>query len=253
LCTGQLPGWQVILLESVDSTNTYLLNLPSEMKEEGLVVRAKAQTQGRGRLGRHWESPGEKGLWFSVLLKQVLPADKNYLLVFSAALAVARSLEKMMPCFPEIKWPNDVLINRKKVAGILLEQRGKPVPDNFVVVGIGINTRQTRDDFSEAYGDHATSLQLACGSAIEDEDLFKEVLRQLSVFYSHYKQGEETLIRDSFFKAGRYWGERVRLAQGNRIYEGTAVRIHSEGGLILKMQGKEQSFFAGDLLLKEWW
>jgi len=90
------------------------------MKEEGLVVRAKAQTQGRGRLGRHWESPGEKGLWFSVLLKQVLPADKNYLLVFSAALAVARSLEKMMPCFPEIKWPNDVLINRKKVAGILL-------------------------------------------------------------------------------------------------------------------------------------
>ncbi len=249
----QMIGKNIILLERVDSTNAYLLNLPSEKKREGLVVRAKVQTQGRGRLGRRWESPREKGLWFSVLLKQVLRADKNYLLTFSAALAVAHALEKAVPCCPEIKWPNDVLINRKKVAGILLEQRGKPVPGSFVVVGIGINTHQTAEEFSEAYGSHATSLQLTCGAGIDDEDLFGEVLKQLAVFYSHYKQGDETLIRQSFFDAGYYWGERVRLIQENRVYEGTAARIHSEGGLILEIDGEEHAFFAGDLLLKEWW
>jgi len=209
--------WRIILLDSVDSTNTYLLNLPLEKKEEGLVVRAKMQTQGRGRLGRRWESPGEKGLWFSVLLKQVLRADKNYLFAFSAALAVARALKKMELCDPEVKWPNDVLINRKKVAGILLEQRGKPVPNSFLVAGIGINTHQTAEDFSEAYGNHATSLQLACGKQMDDEDLFREVLNQLALFYSYYKQGNEKLIRQSFFDAGRYWGERVRLVQGNQV------------------------------------
>ena len=249
----QMIGKNIILLESVDSTNTYLLNLPSEKKEDGLVVRTKVQTRGRGRLGRRWESPKEKGLWFSVLLKQVLRADKNYLLAFSAALAVARALEKTAPCHPELKWPNDVLINRKKVAGILLEQRGKSVPGSFVVVGIGINTRQMAEDFSEAYGGHATSLQLACGAGIDDEDLFREVLKQFDVFYSYYKQGDETLIPQSFFDAGRYWGETVRLIQGNQIYEGTAARIHSDGGLILEINGEERSFFAGDLLLKEWW
>ncbi|NOY78057.1 MAG: biotin--[acetyl-CoA-carboxylase] ligase [Calditrichaeota bacterium] len=253
MCTEQNIPWQLILLESVDSTNTFLLNLPSDKKKEGLVVRAKMQTQGRGRLGRRWESPREKGLWFSVLLKQVLRADKNYLLPFSAALAVARALKKIEGCDPEVKWPNDVLIHRKKVAGILLEQRGRPVPGTFLVVGIGINTHQTAEDFSEAYGNHATSLQLACGKRVDDEDLFGEILNQLAVFYSHYKQGNEKYIRQSFFKAGRYWGETVRLAQGNRVYEGTALGINSRGGLVLQIGDRERSFFAGDLLLNEWW
>jgi BirA family biotin operon repressor/biotin-[acetyl-CoA-carboxylase] ligase len=244
---------KVIFLNSVDSTNRYVLDLPEKDKCEGLVVRAEEQTAGRGRLRRKWASPAGKGLWLSVLWRQVWPSEKNYLLTFAAALATARAIEETAPCRPELKWPNDVLVDRKKVAGILLEQRGKPGTGQWVVVGIGLNVEQKKSDFTDAYGLHATSLRVACGKAPQRERIFERLLSRLKDYYTLYKAANESILRRDFLASSKIWGEKVRLIQGKRVVEGRAAGIDDHGGIVIKTEGRTQAFYAGDLILKEWW
>ncbi len=244
---------KVIFLESVDSTNRYVLDLPDEQKSQGLVVRAEEQTAGRGRLGRRWASPRGKGLWLSVLWRQVWPAEKNYLLTFAAALATARAVEEVTLCQTEVKWPNDVLVGRKKVAGILLEQRGSSEPGRWLVAGIGINVSQQQAEFSEAYRQHATSLREACRDAPEKEKLFQALLAQLDFFYDLYRVGKEETLRSFFVESSNIWGERVRIRQANRLLEGSASGIDERGGLLVRTGEKEVAVYAGDLILQEWW
>ncbi len=243
---------KVILLESVGSTNSFLLDLPEEQKTEGLVVRAEEQTAGRGRLGRRWLSPRGKGLYFSVLWRQNGPVEKNYLLVLAAALAVVRAVETATSCQPELKWPNDILIGRKKVGGILLEQRGKPEPGQWVVAGIGLNVEQESTEFSEDYGGHATSLKAACGEDMDRERLFRAILAQLGDFYALYKSGKEETLRRFFVQKSNLWGEPVQVIQNGRKIEGVAEGMDPHGGLIIRKGRKRQIVYAGDLLPKEW-
>ncbi len=244
---------KVIFLQSVDSTNRYLLDLPEEQKSEGLVVRAEEQTAGRGRLGRRWISPAGKGLWLSVLWKQVWPVEKNYLLTFAAALAAVRAVEEATLCRAEVKWPNDVLVKRKKAGGILLEQRGRPEPGRWLVAGIGLNVSQTEADFSEAYGSHATSLRVACGETPNRDRLFDALLQQFDFFYGLYKAGKEETIRGFFTESSQIWGEPVRIRQGERLVQGVATGIDASGGLLVQTKGGEVPVYAGDLILRDWW
>ncbi|GBD92774.1 bifunctional ligase/repressor BirA [bacterium BMS3Abin05] len=248
----QLIGKDFILLKTIHSTNDYLLRLPESDKHEGLVVRAEEQTAGKGRLGRRWVSEKGKGLWFSILVRQWQPAAENYLLVFLSAVAVAKGVQKITGCNPEIKWPNDILLNRRKFSGILLEKRDNSGSNPFLVVGIGLNVYHSGQDFTDDYGKYATSIFLECGTYFDREMLFSLILEILDVYYQLYKQGKKSQILQEYISMGHFWGEEVRISQGKVTFTGRAVRLDEQGGLVIQQENQTKTVYAGDLILKEW-
>ncbi len=151
-------GRDIVVFEETGSTNDLIARAGDDGAREGLVIFAEKQRAGRGRLGRVWESPPRQGLWFSVLLRPVGVAVERWPeLTFCAAVAVAETAEAVTGQAARIKWPNDVLINDRKIAGILLECHHRWQP-GFVVLGIGLNVLQREEDFEPGLRQRAGSL-----------------------------------------------------------------------------------------------
>jgi len=161
---GRLFGNPLVAAARLDSTNDRALALLEDGSPEGTLVLAEEQTRGKGRRGRSWVSPPRLGLYASLILRP--PADSPMLLpllTFAAALGIARSLEEKGCGDVRIKWPNDVLVAGKKVAGLLAEARGGSPGGAAVVIGLGLNVNQGANDFPEEIRGRATSLRIATG------------------------------------------------------------------------------------------
>ncbi len=166
----------VVLFDTLDSTNTMAKTLAMKKAVWGTLIIADTQTAGRGRLGRTFSSPQETGIYMSILLKPDLSPQKISQTTLVTALATAKAIQEIPGIIPEIKWPNDILVNQKKVVGILTE-----LSNDNLIIGIGINVNN--EVFSPDIKDTATSLFLQCGQKLDRFLIIKKVLEKLSDFY----------------------------------------------------------------------
>ncbi len=179
-----LIGREIIVLAETGSTNDVVGQAGRDGAAEGMVIFAESQRAGRGRLNRKWNSPPGLGLLFSVLLRPTLSQAEWPQLTFCAALAVARTAEAFTRSTVTIKWPNDVLANGRKIAGILLETHAHPTP--FVVLGIGLNVLHTPKDFPDEIKDASTSITIESAS-IERRIIAGALLGELNSVYAQWR------------------------------------------------------------------
>jgi BirA family biotin operon repressor/biotin-[acetyl-CoA-carboxylase] ligase len=180
-------GREIIVLEQTSSTNDAILQVASTdglpSTPEGLVVLAEHQTAGRGQRGNRWESAAGKGLWFSILLRPEIQLSASGQLTVWATETIADVIRNELGLEPAIKLPNDVQLNRHKVAGVLVEMRAQDKAPHLAVVGIGINVNQSRDDFPVELQDRAVSLAMALGRQVDRQNFAVALLRNLDLTY----------------------------------------------------------------------
>ncbi len=214
-------GSKVYSLDIVDSTNEFAKALLNATPE-GTVVLARQQTNGRGRFGKTWFSP-EQGLWMSVVLRPTNPA----LITIAAGVAVCEALHDC-GVSPSIKWPNDILLNNKKIGGILTE-----TVDHHVIVGIGLNLNI--QSFPDDLSDVASSVYLETGQRIDREKVYNRVCSQLERCYTMLIENQIDALLSLWRSHAMFLGHDVVVEQGDKKMTGTALDISESGALIVTL------------------
>jgi BirA family biotin operon repressor/biotin-[acetyl-CoA-carboxylase] ligase len=237
----------VLRFDSLDSTNLEAMRQARVGVPEGLCVVAREQTQGRGRLDRSWQSPKDAGLYCSFVLRPRLEKNGWPLITLMAALAVSDALMKACHLRADIKWPNDLCVNERKLCGILAETvdtRDGPA----VVLGIGINLKA--DSLPATVSDLATSVEAATGKSPDSERVLAELLTAIAERYDLLQtpSGPEHTIREWCANSSYAIGRQVRVAFENDSFEGTTRGLESDGALRVEvLDGRIRVVRAGDV------
>jgi len=244
-------GKNVIFLREVDSTNDLAKELAANGAVEGTVVVAETQKAGRGRLGREWISL-KGGLYFSVVLRPNVRANGAVKLVFVAGLAVAKVLRELYDLRVETKWPNDVLVNGRKVCGILTEMNTTDEMVNFVVVGVGVNANfDVEEVFPEPLKKVTTSLANELSRKVRLEELFTALLERLENVYDQFIREGFGPVLDEWRKYAGFLGRRVEVASQTEKLHGLALNVDHDGALTLKLEdGTLKRIFVGDISVR---
>lgn len=241
-------GKRVHYFPALDSTNIYAHKRAQEGGEEGEVIIAESQTQGKGRMGRQWVSPPCLNLYLSVILRpRLAPSDAPQLTLMSA-VAVAETVKAFLPFPPEIKWPNDILAGGKKLAGILTESACERDRILFVILGIGVNLNFPLELMPEVIRGSATSLLILTGAPVDRTDFARRLIQGIDQCYGDLEENGFSRISrrwDSFFGIR---GKRVRVEMQGEIVLGKAIGIDGQGALILEEDGGAlKKIIAGDV------
>jgi BirA family biotin operon repressor/biotin-[acetyl-CoA-carboxylase] ligase len=253
LCSAVF-GHRVVYYATIGSTNDRALELAAAGEAEGTLVLAEEQTRGRGRRDRSWASPAGAGIYASLLLRPGIPAARAPLLTLLAAVAVARGLRGAAGVAAAIKWPNDVVVGRRKIAGILAESRGGEPTIRDLVVGIGVNVNQRRDDFPEEVRDTATSVRIETGRAASRAPILAAILEG-------FERGYTRLLRDGAAPLLREWESLAAIPRGGRIVvegpagsrEGLVAGLDDEGALLLQTAGGSTERIAFGAIVRATW
>ena len=244
-------GRSLLVRESTASTNDDAWEALAELGD-GAAVIALAQTRGRGRAGRRWEQVPGKGLALSVALRLGCDVRQAGAIPLAAGLAVARAAHALGVERARLKWPNDVLVEGRKLAGVLCEMRrvpaspGGPVAE-AVAIGIGMNVRQSRDDFPPELREMATSLALE-GSEARLEDAAAACLDALEPLWAELQEGDRAAVLAAWSALSTHWGGWLRVRTPAGEVEGIAQRLDADGGLVLRtIDGRDTTVLAGDL------
>ncbi|MDW7970937.1 MAG: biotin--[acetyl-CoA-carboxylase] ligase [Nitrososphaerota archaeon] len=240
-------GREIITLETVDSTQNFIRELAEKGAPEGTLVIALEQEAGRGRMGRKWFSP-EGGLWFSILLRPPFLPKEIYKLTLLFGVAIAISL-KNYGLKPSLKWPNDVLINQKKVCGILLESSLEADRVDYVIVGIGLNANFPINSLPEEIRTNSTSLYEVLNRKIDRAELLCKILKNSEYLYLNaIKEGFLPII--SIWKSlSSMLGKMVEVKLLKESIRGIAIDIDEDGSLVLNENGKLKKIYSGDIQL----
>jgi BirA family biotin operon repressor/biotin-[acetyl-CoA-carboxylase] ligase len=230
----------------VDSTNTQLERLGRHGAVHGTVLVGDAQTRGRGRLQRQWFSPGGANLYFSVLLRPSWDARQAVPVSLVAGVAVAEAVEPLLTEDPVLKWPNDVLFQGRKLAGILVEATMDGTRTDQVVLGIGLNVNQV--EFPEPLANLAASLRQVRGTPLCRATVLVSVLARLEVWIDTLARGESQPIVRAWSDRAPWLGKRVTIRGGERDLTGTALGLGPRGELRLReATGRERLVYSGDV------
>jgi BirA family biotin operon repressor/biotin-[acetyl-CoA-carboxylase] ligase len=191
-------GRDIRVFEQTSSTNDVVEKLARDGVKEGMVVFAESQTRGRGRLGRRWLSPPRKGLWFSVLLRPDLQPQAATQLTVAAATALLRAIRDQAGITPEIKWPNDILIKGRKVAGVLTELSAELDHIKHLTLGVGVDVNLNASEFPAELRKTATSLKIESGRPIHRADLAAAILRELDRDYERIRSRRFDEVADEW-------------------------------------------------------
>ena len=245
----QLVGSRIISLDEADSTNLQACRLGDVGADDGLVVIADRQSSGKGRMGRQWESPGGVNLYASILLRPpVLPFEAPKL-TFLSAVAVCRAIKNCTGLQPTVKWPNDILLNGAKVAGLLNEMSSETDQVHYVVLGIGVNLNMRAEQFPDDLRYPATSLAIASGKAVSRLAFTRSLLQELDVLYQLYLEEGSSPIFTAWAELCELTGKRVQVDCNNLLIEGKMVGLGGDGALLVRTSaGKIESIYAGDVL-----
>lgn len=225
-------GQKVYRYDRIDSTNAEAMRLGRLGAEEGTLVVAGQQTKGKGRRGRIWESAEEGNLYFSLLLKPQLPADKASMLTLVMALAVLEGAEDLCDILLGIKWPNDIVADGRKAVGILTELDFLEKGDYQVIVGVGMNL--VRQNFPENIREKAVSLEEMAGKKVSKEDLLTAVLRRFESYYEQFcRDGSLKNLKEVYDSKLVNKNRMVRVLEPGGEYEGVALGINEEGKLLV--------------------
>jgi len=223
--------------ETLDSTNDLAKELAARGAPEGTVVVAETQTGGRGRLGREWDSPPGVGLYVSLVLRPMLPPMELPQITLTTAVAVVRAVRRVVGVAPGIKWPNDLLINGKKLGGILTEMETESDRIRHVVVGLGLNVNNP--GFPPGLATTATSLTLAAGGPFSRVNLLKAWLEEFEALYDLFLNQGFPKILAEWKGAAVTLGTPVTVRQGPREISGQALDVAPDGALLLRTASGE--------------
>ncbi len=252
LLKTQWMGKTLHHFQTLDSTNSKAYELAFHGAEEGEVVITESQTKGRGRLERSWYSPPFLNLYLSVILRPKIPPQQASLLTLLAAIATADAIKQVSGLSPLIKWPNDVLLRDRKVAGLLNEIHSEMDRIHFVILGIGVNLNMEEKDFPKEIQATATSLRMEIGRPISRKEFLQSLLSELEAWYTIFiKQGGQ-IILNAWRERAQIKGREVRVSSFGETLLGRAVDIDSDGALILETEnGSQRRVLAGDLEYSE--
>jgi len=227
-------GSAVQVLESAASTNDVAWNEALAGAPEGTVIFAEEQTAGRGRMGRHWHSPRGANLLLSVILRPTLEANQSNLLTVVSSVAVAQALRENLHVQARIRWPNDITIKGRKVAGILVEGRTLATGAVFVM-GIGLNVNMTAEQIPPDLRDIATSLSIELGQPAGRVETARVLLQSLDRWYRDLSFGDYGRIARCWRRLSSTMGERVTLIENGREFRGRVLDLSLEEGLIVRL------------------
>ncbi|MBP6964725.1 MAG: biotin--[acetyl-CoA-carboxylase] ligase [Armatimonadetes bacterium] len=232
--------------DSVASTNDLAARMAGDGAPEGTVVAADEQSAGRGRLGRRWISPPDSGLYLSIVLRPQIPADSHWQLAFVCSLAVAEAVRAATGLAAQTKWPNDVLLNGRKVAGVLVERCR--AADGAVIAGIGINVNTA--DWPAEIAESATSILLESLEAASRPEIERAVLDALDARYEALKSEGFSPILDAWRGLDCTVGREVEVRAADGVVRGVAAAVSESGSLIVRSGGGALTeISAGDVLL----
>jgi BirA family biotin operon repressor/biotin-[acetyl-CoA-carboxylase] ligase len=245
-------GKKIHYFQTLDSTNSQAYQLALNGAEEGEVVVAESQERGKGRLGRHWFSPPFLNLYLSIILRPYISPHQASLITLMAAVATADAIRKLSGLLPLIKWPNDILLGGRKVAGLLNEIQSEMDRIHFVILGIGINLNMDEKMFSKEIESIATSLKIEMGQTISRKYFLQSLLQELENWYTIFMKQGSTMILEAWRDRAQLKGRQIKVTSFGEILIGVAADVDSDGALILEMaDGKRKRVVAGDVEYKK--
>ncbi|MDT8442129.1 MAG: biotin--[acetyl-CoA-carboxylase] ligase [Desulfuromonadales bacterium] len=245
-----LIGRRLHCFSSLESTNLQAFALGEQEAEEGTVVIAEQQTAGKGRMGRRWESPIAVNLYASVLLRPQIPPWDAPQLTFLSAVAVCRAIQDTSGLKATVKWPNDILVNGRKVAGLLNEMSSETDRITFVVLGIGVNLNMTREQFPAELRYPATSLAIESGRTIVRVDFTRALLHHLDSLYATCREYGFGPVLAAWAELSELVGRQVVVDCQSRLFRGRVTGFGADGALLLeKADGGTERILAGDVLV----
>jgi BirA family biotin operon repressor/biotin-[acetyl-CoA-carboxylase] ligase len=248
----KVVGRDIRVFQETTSTNDIADKLARDGVKEGVVVFAESQTQGRGRLGRRWISPARRGLWFSILLRPNLRPQAATQFTIAAATALVRAIRQQTGTLPAVKWPNDILLNGRKVAGILTELTAELDLVKYIILGIGLDVNQTAGEFPADLRRLATSLKIETGRHIDRAELAASILRELDIDYARIAAGQFDALADEWEAQSATLGRQVTLTAGSRKLLGRAESLDSDGALLLRTEhGRLERVIGGDVAMEK--
>jgi len=239
----QLIGSNIYHFTSIHSTNNYAKSLAKNAEPEGTIVIADRQTKGRGRKQRLWESP-KGGLWFSILLRPKIPPSEAMKITMCAACAIVESIKKHTSLKPSIKWPNDILIDKRKVCGILTELSAEIDVIDYLIVGIGLNVNNSVPKNLEKI---STTLKNESKKPIKIQSLFIGLIEYFDQFYKSLMNGNDNLIRKKWRSYSSTIGASIQINNETKIITGIAVDIGNHGELIVQTSNGKKQIITGDI------
>ncbi len=242
----EVIGRSFIYCDEVDSTNSLLLT-SKEFNNHGTVILAEHQKHGRGRKNREWFSNSGQNLTFSILLKGEFEQTRVNLINLGAAVSVAQALENLFQLNVELKWPNDVLIQKKKLCGILLESTSKGDKLNKIVVGIGINVNQP--NFPGKFDIPPTSIRKEFHEEVSRERLLSEILNNFEKIIE-LSENNPSKILDDWRSRCKMIGEKVKVVEGDQAKFGIFQDIDTDGFMLLKVGEKLVKIHYGDVSIR---
>ena len=254
-----LLGRRIVFLETTGSTNEDARDLAIKGEPEGTVVIADSQTSGRGRLNRQWESVAGKNVYISVILRPTVDPSRAQLATLAAGVATAEAVSEFTPIKPGLKWPNDVLIDGRKVAGILSETQGSANGLDFLIIGIGINVNAQESDFSPETAKIATSLAMVAPTLtlprkrgrvrvrVSRVTVVQNLLARLEFWYKILQSPEPGRITDGWTKLSVNVGRAVTVRTAEGLISGRALGVDQDGSLLIETGGTVKRIVAGDV------
>ena len=243
-------GHPVRYFEVIDSTNQYAKKAAEDGAPEGLLVIGDEQTAGKGRSGRHWTTPRGTAIAMTILLRPKIAADRIAMTTLVMGLAVTEAVRELYGVPAGIKWPNDVVIDGKKICGILTEMTTDMVSVSYIVVGTGINANV--DEFPEELKDTAVSLKMVLGHEINRAELIVSVMKHFEYYYEQFlAAGDLSAVMDRYNELLLNRGRAVRVLEPGNEYTGVAEGIDSLGELLVRQEdGTVSRVYAGEVSVR---
>ncbi|MFC2051879.1 biotin--[acetyl-CoA-carboxylase] ligase [Chloroflexota bacterium] len=246
----RLIGRHILHHQEVTSTQDVAEELARGGADEGTVIIAETQTKGRGRKGRNWVSSPERGVYLSIILKPSLMPSQIIQIPLIAGVAVSKAIKKVAPLQPRIKWPNDVTIGDKKVAGILTEMSCEIDGINYVVLGIGVNVNTPGSLLAKPTGVIGTSLADECREFVPRAKFVQHLLYEFESLYTKFLVFGFSPIREEWKMLNNTIDSWVKVGDGREEVEGKAIDIDEDGFLLVRREnGDIERIISGDVSL----
>lgn len=231
----KILGRSILYFRTLTSTNHFAKLLAARNVREGIAVVAETQSRGKGRLGRKWVSP-EGGLWFSIILRPPMRPRDAAKLTLLGSVAVAKTISELYELKAEIKWPNDILINQRKLCGILTEGEIREEKLRFAVAGFGLNANFSLEILPKHLRELATTLSEQLGKKISREILLCNLLQNADEYYEMLSDGKFETILNDWRRLSGFLGSYVEIAGCREKIEGWAVDLDNDGALIVRLE-----------------
>ena len=248
----QLIGKRVYYFEEIDSTQNFAQNIAADKKENGTIIIAEKQTAGRGRLDRKWTSP-KGGIWFSLIIHPKFDVSSSTLIPILSAVALSKSIKSVLDIETEVKWPNDITMNGKKVAGVLVDASFQTNSIDYLILGIGINfdidTKKLEKRLTKTPNFYGIDSLRGKEDKTPPKKLLKEFLLQFEKNLFQLDKGEKSKIIKEWTKRAAGIGKKITINTSNGKISGISQGIDNDGALKIKTRNEIKKIYVGDVVL----